>query len=83
MSTSIMIHRVNQIRASAVHYHNANSVTLEIQTQDSGSFSVTLFDLSVEDAEHLARSLADGAVHQTESDIRADERRRIAAKLGL
>ena len=83
MATSIMIHRVESIRASSVHYSNANSVTLEIATQDSGGFSFTLFDLPVAIAEHLSRSLADGCAHQSEADIRADERRKIADKLGL
>ena len=83
MSTSIMIHRVTKITASEVHYHNANSVTLDISTQDDGRFSIALFDLPTTAAEHLSRSLADGVVHKSECDIRADERRKIAAKLGL
>lgn len=82
MSTSIMIHRVEQVRASSVHYSNANSVTLDVSTKDSGSFSITLFNLPTAVAEHLSRSLGDYP-RMSEDEIRADERRKIAANLGL
>lgn len=84
MSTSIMIHDVSDISVSGgVQYSNSNSVTMNIQTRDGGYYSITVFGLAVEAADHLARSLFPGAVSMSEEAIRADERRIIRSKLGL
>jgi len=81
MSTSIMIHNVERVSASAVSYSNANSITLYVTTQNE-SYSITLFNLPAEAADHIARGLGDYP-RMNEDEIRADERRKIAAKLGL
>ena len=79
MTYTMNIHRVTQVRARPVHYDNANSVGLYFSTEDGGHFTLTLFDLPTEAAEHLSRSLRDDA--QSEADIRADERAKVTARL--
>lgn len=82
MTTSVMIHRVTSVKAGSVSTSNANSVTLHVGTSDSGNFSFTFFDLPLRKAAHIARVLGDDEFY-TEDEIRADERRKIASKLGL
>lgn len=82
MTTSTMIHYVESVRAGGVSYTNDNAVMLEITCANT-KLSLTLFGLSTADAEHLSRSLSRGASALSEDDIRADERAKIAARLGL
>lgn len=83
MSTSIMIHGVASVHSSGVFYENDNSVSIEIATKNSGSFSLTLFGLPKNDADYLADSLAPAWTRKSEEEIRADERRKIAETLGV
>ena len=82
MTTSVMIHHVTSVKAGPVFHSNANSVSLYVSTSDAGDFSFTFFDLPLRKAEHIARVLGDDEFY-TEEEIRADERRKIASKLGL
>lgn len=82
MTTSTMIHYVKSVRAGKVSYENDNAVTLHIAQGDT-DLSLTLFGLSTADAEHLSRSLSRDASSMTEDEIRADERARVRARLGL
>ena len=86
MSTSMMIHDVKRIYTDGtVFYSNSNSVTLRIESTGFGGdhkHEITLFGLPTEAAEHLTRALS-VSHSMSEDEIRADERRKIAAKLGL
>ena len=84
MTTSTNIHDVTTVTAGSVHYSNSNAVTLRFATKDfrgEGQHELTLFGLPTEAAEHISRSLAYGSVHQSEADIRADERAKVTARL--
>ena len=87
MSLSVSIHGVTAVTAGPVHHSNANQISLPIETKEwyehEAPFEITLFGLSTEAADHLARALSRGAVYCSEEEVRADERRKIAAKLGL
>ena len=83
MSTSTMIHGCRSIETNTVSRTNANAVTMCIKTS-SGDFDITLFDLPTSFADALSEVFLYGAVNaKKEEDIRKDERRRIAAKIGV
>ena len=86
MSTSISIHSVTNVTTSGVSYYNSNGITLAFET--SGHWgtlphSVTIFDLPTHIAEALEHLLGDGGVNPAlnEADIRADERRKMNARV--
>jgi hypothetical protein len=86
MSTSIMIHDVTSVTSDHTpHYSNNNAVTLRVKAQGyyTAQYDITLFGLSTEDAQRLTRALSITRGGMTEEEIRADERRKIADKLGL
>ena len=82
MATSIMIHGVSGVRSSAVHHSNSNAVSIMISTED-GAYDVTLFDLPTEAADHIASVLAPSHSRKSKEEIRADERKRIAERIGI
>ena len=87
MSLSVSIHGVTAVTAGPVHHSNANQISLRIQTTEwdghEATFEIALFNLPTDAADHLARALSQGAVYRSEEEVRADERRKIATKLGL
>lgn len=82
MPTSIMIHGATEVRTGPVSHHNANAISIYISTEE-GSFDVTLFNLPTDAADHLAAALAPSWTRKSEDDIRAEERRKIADRLGI
>lgn len=82
MATSIMIHEVSGIRSTSVAHNNGNAVSIMIDTAQ-GCFDITLFGLATEDADHLSAVLSPSAVRKSEDEIRADERKRIAERIGI
>lgn len=80
MPTSIMIHDVTSVSTEATpFYDNANSITLRVRT-GGDYYDITLFNLPVEKAEHIARSLSQ-STSMSEAAIRADERAKVTARL--
>ena len=79
---SIMQHEVKSVRAGKVDYNNGNEVTLEITTHD-GEISLTLFGLPSDSAAHISRVLSPFNMSLTEEQIRADERKKIAQRIGV
>ena len=83
MPTSLMIHGATEVRAGSVMHSNSNAISLYISTNE-GSFDVTLFNLPTDAADYLASALAPTWTRrQSEDEIRADERRKIADRLGV
>lgn len=82
MSTSIMIHSVTSVSAGPVHHSNANAVTLTIATP-SEKYDITVFGLPTAKADALANALCPFNSRKSEDEIRADERRKIAGRIGL
>jgi hypothetical protein len=76
------IHRVSAIRAGSVAHHNSNAVSIHVETEE-GKFDLTLFNLPTEQADYLSRVLSPIASRVSEESIRADERAKIATRLGL
>jgi hypothetical protein len=75
-----MIHNVTSVSTEATpFYSNANSVTLRVEATDA-YYNITLFNLPLDKAEHIARSLSH-ATSMSEDAIRADERAKVAARL--
>ena len=82
MTTSIMMHGVKSVSADSFDHDNDNALTLRIVCHDT-DFSLTFFGLPTASAAHLVDSLRCGRPRLTEEEIRADERRKIADKIGL
>jgi hypothetical protein len=86
MSTSISIHNVTNVTTSGVSYYNSNGITLAFETAGHWGtlpHKVTIFGLPAHIAEALENLLGDGGVKPAlnEADIRADERRKINARI--
>jgi hypothetical protein len=86
MSTSTSIHNATNIKTDGVSHHNANAINLTIETDGHwGKLShvVTIFDLPTHIADALENLLGNGGVKPAlnEADIRADERRKINARI--
>jgi hypothetical protein len=86
MTTTLSIHDATKITTRGVMHSNSNAITLQIET--NGHFGnlqheVTLFDLPTHIADALENLLGEGGVKPelNESDIRADERRKINARI--
>ena len=79
---TIMQHGVKSVQAGPVDYTNLNAITLEIITYD-GEISLTLFGLPTDSAAHISRALSPFNVSLTEEQIRADERKKIAQRIGV
>lgn len=82
MTTSIMIHNCTKISAGTVSKSNANAITLTIQSHDV-DYDITMFDLPDETAERIAATFGLHCNHLSEEEIRKDERRKIASRLGV
>lgn len=77
------IHDVTEIHAGSVMHSNANAISLHI-TNSEGTFELTLFGLPTDAADYLSSALAPSRPYRrSEDDIRADERRKIASRLGI
>jgi hypothetical protein len=86
MTTSTSIHNVTNVTTSGVSYSNSNGITLEFSTDGHWGtlpHRVTIFDLPTHIADALEDLLGDGGVKTAlnEADIRADERRKINARI--
>lgn len=78
-----MIHNATGVRAGPVHHSNNNAISIYMTTAE-GTFDVCLFGLPTEAAEYLASALDDSWTRrQTEDEIRADERKKVAERLGI
>ena len=82
MSTSIMKHDVKSITTDGVSYCNSNAITLKISATGE-DLEITLFDLPTETATRIDAALREGSGLLTEEQIRADERRKIAHRIGV
>ena len=82
MPTSIMKHDVKSVTTSGVSYNNANAITLKISGTDE-DLEITLFDLPTETATRIETALREGSGTLTEDQIRADERKKIAQRIGV
>lgn len=83
MGFSTNIHWVTEVRAGSVSYNNANAITLSFNTEDSGQFDLTLFNLPTHEADYLSLMLQPERARRSEEAIRADERRKLAERIGV
>ena len=86
MTTATSIHNATNIRTSGVSYNNSNGISLIIETDGHWGtlpHTVTIFDLPTHIVEALENLLGNGGVKPAlnEADIRADERRKINARI--
>ncbi len=82
MSQSVMVHGVCSVRAGTVSHSNFNAISLEVSCKDT-NITITLFDLPTASANHLEKCLGYGAKFLNEEEIRNDERRKIADRIGV
>lgn len=82
MNASIMIHGATSVHTDGVTLSNANAINLKIKTA-SHDFDVTLFDLPTAEANRIEDALGIFKSRLSEEEIRADERKKIAARLGV
>jgi hypothetical protein len=83
MSDSLMMHYVKSVTTDGFDPTNSNAITLTITKKCGDALRLTLFGLDIDKAAYLSDVLQAGRAPMTEEAIRADERRKIAYKLGL
>ena len=59
---STMLHNVKNVTTDGVAHHNANAITLNIQTGDCSFVDITLFDLPKNIADALEDLLGNGGI---------------------
>jgi hypothetical protein len=86
MTTSTSIHNATNVTTDGVSYHSSNGITLTFSTKGHWGtlpHNVTIFNLPTHIADALENLLGNGGVKPAlnEADIRADERRKMNARI--
>lgn len=81
---STSIHNIKGTASNGVSYDNSNAITITFKQDNGferGDFNITLFDLPKDQAHAIHRVFSNDNSASLEDEIRADERRKFAAKM--